>query len=379
MKVIYISTSVIPSLTANSIHVMKMCQAMVQEGHQPTLYAHRPAKTADQKSDNLWNHYGISERFAIRWLLPNQGHFAHYLTSIQAVWLAWRSHADLIYTRNVTAAAISSNLGLPTIYEIHDMPSGKLGPWLFTLFLRGRGLVRLVAITDALRQDVLARYGYWLDGKDFIVAPDGVDLERFVDLPSPEEARYRLGLAALFTAGYAGSHYAGRGIELIFELARLLPGVQFLIMGGDEQSVDARRKQAVQQGLVNMYFVGFVSNADLPLYLSACEVLLMPYQRQVAVSSGGNTVKYMSPLKLFEYMAMHRLVISSDLPVLREVLNERNAILCDPEDIGMWQNAIKICMADVELRQRLGSQAWQDVQQYSWRKRVQRCLAEYHS
>jgi len=348
---------------------------MVQEGHQPTLYAHRPAKTADQKSDNLWNHYGISERFAIRWLLPNQGRFVHYLTSIQAVWLAWQSNADVIYTRNVTAAAISSNLGFPTIYEIHDMPSGKLGPLLFTLFLRGRGFVRLVAITNALRQDVLARYGYWLNGKDFIVAPDGVDLERFSDLPSPEEARHRLGLAALFTAGYAGSHYAGRGIELIFELARLLPEVQFLIMGGDEQSVDARRKQAMQQGLANMYFGGFVPNADLPLYLSACEVLLMPHQRRVAASGGGDIAKYTSPLKLFEYMAMHRLIISSDLPVLREVLNEQNAVLCQPEDIAGWRAAICRAREDGSWRATLAQQARYDVERYTWRRRVQRCVA----
>jgi len=375
MKIAYISSSTIPSRTANSIHVMKMCQAMVQGGHQPTLYAHRPAKTADQKSDDLWHHYGISERFAIRWLLPNQGHFAHYLASIQAVWLAWRSNADLIYTRNVTAAAISSMLGLPTIYEIHDMPSGKLGPWLFTLFLTGRGLVRLVAITDALRRDVLARYGYWLKGKDFIVAPDGVDLERFSDLPSPEEARHRLGLPALFTAGYSGSHYAGRGIELIFELARLLPEVQFLIMGGDEQSVDALRKQAVQQGLANMYFGGFVPNADLPLYLSACEILLMPYQRQVAVSSGGDTAQYMSPLKLFEYMAMNRLIISSDLPALREVLNERNAVLCQPDDIECWRAAICRAREDESWRAMLAQQARCDAERYTWRRRVRRCVA----
>ncbi|MCP4937118.1 MAG: glycosyltransferase family 4 protein [bacterium] len=48
----------------------------------------------------------------------------------------------------------------------------------------------------------------------------------------------------------------------------------------------------------------------------------------------------MSPLKMFEYLAMGRLLISSDLPVLREVLNEDVAMLCQPENLWQWQAAI---------------------------------------
>ena len=33
-------------------------------------------------------------------------------------------------------------------------------------------------------------------------------------------------------------------------------------------------------------------------------------------------------MKMFEYMAAGRAIVSSDLPVIREVLNERNAVFC---------------------------------------------------
>ena len=39
MRILYISNSIIPSRTANSIHVMKMCQAMADNGHEVILIA----------------------------------------------------------------------------------------------------------------------------------------------------------------------------------------------------------------------------------------------------------------------------------------------------------------------------------------------------
>ena len=39
MNILYISNSIIPSRTANSIHVMKMCQAFADNGHEVTLLA----------------------------------------------------------------------------------------------------------------------------------------------------------------------------------------------------------------------------------------------------------------------------------------------------------------------------------------------------
>ena len=82
----------------------------------------------------------------------------------------------------------------------------------------------------------------------------------------------------------------------------------------------ARRLE--QGGIKNVHLTGFVPNEELPLYQAACDILLMPYEEAIAGSSGGDTARFASPMKAFEYMAAGRPILSSDLPVFREVLDE---------------------------------------------------------
>mgnify|MGYP001195289087 FL=1 len=50
MKILYISNSIIPSRTANSIHVMKMCQAFADNGHEVILLAPDKKKKYEKKN-----------------------------------------------------------------------------------------------------------------------------------------------------------------------------------------------------------------------------------------------------------------------------------------------------------------------------------------
>ena len=102
-----------------------------------------------------------------------------------------------------------------------------------------------------------------------------------------------------------------------------------------------------------------------------------PTLRQVDVYGGGNDIAaWMSPLKLFEYMAHELPIVSSDLPVLREVLKDQdNALLCDPDDIGAWVSAIERLRLDDQLRRLWHRRASDDFARlYTWEKRVQRIL-----
>ncbi len=66
----------------------------------------------------------------------------------------------------------------------------------------------------------------------------------------------------------------------------------------------------------------------------------MPYEREIGISSGGgHSAQVSSPMKMFEYLAAGRAIVASDLPVFREVLNERNAVLCPPERPAAWEGA----------------------------------------
>lgn len=371
MKIALVAPTHLPARRANTIQVMKMAQAMTVLGHEVRVYAPGlPPQPVDW--DALAAHYGLAHRFTVEWL-PAHPRLRRYDYALRGLRRVRRWGADLLYTRLPQAAALGSALGMPTIFEIHDRPGGMLAPWLLSRFLRGRGARRLVVISHALRDDLFPR-GIPPNAPPVLVAPDGVDLERYADLPSPEQARADLGLPARFTVGYSGHLYAGRGVELILALAGRLPEMHFLLMGGEPDGVARLRERTAAEGLINLTLTGFIPNADLPRYQAACDVLLMPYQRRVAASSGGDIARYLSPMKLFEYLACGRAILSSDLPVLREVLNEENAILLPPDDVDAWAAALRALQTDDPRRAALAAQARAAAQRYSWRSRAARIL-----
>jgi glycosyltransferase involved in cell wall biosynthesis len=319
------------------------------------------------------------------WLLARPN-LRRYDYSLQAIRVARQLGADLIYTRLTQVAAISSQLGLNTMLETHDLPQGRVGPWLFRLFLQGRGARRLVVITKALADDLIKAYGatHAKQPRDkesslasiLVITPDGVDLRRYANLPSPDEARQytKPPLPDRFTAGYTGHMYTGRGLELIFSLAIEMPEMDFLLVGGEPDEISSYRARAHNLDINNIILTGFIPNADLPNYQAACDVLLMPYQHSVAASSGGNIARYLSPMKAFEYLACERPILSSDLPVLQEILNSNNSVLLPPDNVLAWSTALRELKSDPQRRATLASQARRDADSYTWEGRARRIL-----
>jgi len=387
MRVAVVAPTEIPSRRANSIQVMKMAQALVKLGFTVRLTAPRPsppgaAGVSPPTWEYLQQHYGLQCSFAIEWLSAKPA-LRRYDYGWQAVRWARSWQADVLYTRLPQAAALASQSDLPTILEVHDMPQGFWGPQLFRWFMRGKGARRLVVITSALAQDLERFFGVAVQPPFTMIASDGVDLERYANLPDPVEARKQLLQTAngiteamlppeRFTAGYTGHLYAGRGVELLLELARRLPEITFLLVGGEPQEVARLRSQTLAERLNNIILTGFIPNEKLPVYQAACEVLLMPYQRRVTASSGGDIARYLSPMKVFEYLACGRAILSSDLPVLQEALNSENAVLLPSQDVDAWMLALQRLRDLPDKRLRLARRARQDAAQYTWEARAAR-------
>ena len=376
MKIAVIAPSHLPARRANTVQVMKMSNALADMGQAVRLYA--PGIPQPKPGwDELARHHGLQTRFEVEWL-PAIPSLRRYDFSYRALRRARRWGADLVYTRLPQAAALASLTRLGTIYEVHDLPVGVTSPFLFRRFLKGDGARRLVVITRALAADLHARLNAPLAPPFTLVAPDGVDLARYRDLPDPQAARRELfarhGWRLGFTAGYTGHFYPGRGADLLMELAAHLPEVSFVLVGGEPQDVARLLIQVESRGLTNLYLGGFVPNVELPLYQAACDLLLMPYQVQVAASSGGDIGRYLSPMKMFEYLACGRAILSSDLPVLREVLNPANALLLPPGEVGAWVGAVESLHADPARCAALGEQARRDAGSYTWERRAGRIL-----
>ena len=204
-------------------------------------------------------------------------------------------------------------------------------------------------------------YGPALSNDQIQIAPNGFEENQYLNLPVPSAARKKLNLPECFTAGYTGHLYAGRGMELLSTLAGEFPHVQFLWVGGTPQDIQTWRERLENRGIQNVVLTGFVHHSQLPLYQAAADILLMPYDRIIRGSSGGNSVDYCSPMKMFDYLAAGRPIISSDLAVIHEVLNTDNAILCPPEDIPAWVQALRDLLADPDRQARLTAQAKKDA------------------
>ncbi|MCL4559645.1 MAG: glycosyltransferase [Chloroflexi bacterium] len=373
MKIACIAAARLPATTANSIQVMKVAHALAQLGHEVRLFV--PAGEVGEIAawEDLARIYGLITRFEIQWI-PTRPAWKRYDLAWKALQQAGRWHADLVYTWTAQAGLPALARRMPVILEVHDRPSGKIGPLLFGWFLRWPGRKRLLVITRALQRILEQRFHHSFLPGQVVIAPNGVDLERYVDLPDPPAARQKLGLREGTTAVYSGHFYSGRGVALLFALALNYPQVNFLWVGGRPEDVTRMRERVASARLQNVDLTGFIDQPDLPLYQAAGEILLMPYERAIAGSSGGNSADICSPMKMFDYLAAGRAILSSDLPVLHEVLNEANAVFCPPEDISAWQAALGRLLDNPDLRAQLGCQARRDASRFTWQSRAANSL-----
>jgi glycosyltransferase involved in cell wall biosynthesis len=288
---------------------------------------------------------------------------------------ARRFRAELIYTWLPQTAVLALWSGCPVVLEMHAGVAGRMGPWWLGQFWKRGGRKLMTVTTRALRQALERSTGLRFPEEQVRIAPNGVELERYEDLPTPQQARRQLHLPQGPTAGFTGHIYPGRGAELLFELAGQMPAVNFLWVGGTPELVEFWRGKLQQAGMQNVTMTGFLEHKLIPLYQAAADVLLMPYSRSIEASSGQDIAEVINPMKMFEYMAAGRAIVSADLPSIREVLNDDNALLCEPADVASWRSAIESLLADGPRQTALAARARRDVGRLTWLAREQSILA----
>lgn len=371
MKIAVITNSLIPSLTANSIQAMKVCDALTELGHDLRVFA--PAGEKSATWNELASHYGLTHEFCLEWL-PSFRPFKR----LDFIWYAQSSarkfNADLIYTWLPQSAALGLWSGYPVILEMHADVTGRFGPWWLRQFWMGRGRKRMLVTTRALAKALERSTRLQFTDEALQVAPNGANLDRYANLPSPVEARRQLNLKDGLTVGFTGHFYVGRGMDLLFELARALPNVNFLWVGGTPDAVGEWHAKLNAVRASNVTLTGFIENSRLPLYQAAADILLMPYGRVISASSGQNIAEVINPMKMFDYMAAGRAIITADLPVIREVLDESRAVFCEPGNVETWTAAIKKLLADEKQRALFSANARKAIEKYTWSSRAKRAL-----
>ena len=371
MKLAYLAQSTIPSTAANSVHVMKMCAAFASAGAEVELVV--PDVPGDGVGD-VHAHYGVARNFAVRRVpyTDPKGSRLVYAFSAARLWMQFRRavrdfRPDVIYGRSVIGCHAGASLGIRTCLEVHQPVWGSLVEGaLFRSLIGKEPFCGLVTITSALKSMYEAEGA--TGGKPVLVAPDAADPSDLGDVPENWP-----GGPGRLQVGYVGSLNLGRGIEVILELARRNPDVDFHLVGGSEAD---RRRLEENLSSPNVHAHGFVPPSRTHLYRNACDVLLAPYQRSVRVHGGeGDTASYCSPLKIFEYMSARKPMLVSDLPVFHEVLGAGNAVLLPPDDVDAWEEALNR-LRDGAARHALAEEAYGDfVANHTWEKRAEKLLS----
>lgn len=366
MRIVYISKSIIPSRTANSIHVMKMCQAFADNGHEVILLVPDLNNRYENEVDDIYDFYGVKKNFFIKRLWhPNFKIGALFYTIAIFFYLLMTKKFNLVYGRFLHGCYVASLLINEVIFEIHtpiyEKKNYKLN--IFKKLIKNKNFKKLVVISNALKNMYLEN-GYLSENK-IQVAHDGAD--EVLDFNTKINL---LGNKDCLKIGYVGHLYKGRGINLIIECAKQINNMTFHIVGGLKEDIEYWKKYSKNMNIQNIFFYGFVPPKKVGTYKNSFDIVLAPYENQVSVfGNKGDSSRYMSPLKIFEYMSYKKAIIASDLSVLREVLSPESAILAKPENIEDWINAINK-LKKKENRERLAANAFKDFKSYSWKKRA---------
>jgi glycosyltransferase involved in cell wall biosynthesis len=215
-------------------------------------------------------------------------------------------------------------------------------------------------ITRGLADELVERFG---PRPAVAVVPDGARM----DADRRFEAR---AIATPAVVGYSGHLYPWKGVDLLLEALAELPGVNGIVVGGHpgERDLGRVQKRAGELGLESrVVFTGMVRPREVAARLEPADVLVLPNPATAA------SERYTSPLKLFEYLAMGRPIVASDLPAFREVVRHReNALLFEAGSAPALAAAVRTVVGDPALAGSLGRRAFETAHDYSWDARARR-------
>lgn len=376
----YISPSSIPSRSANAVHVVHMCEAFSELGARVNLFSKRTIRENSALRSLIKDQFDVKFK---RVKLINFFSKYDFANNIKIALLALISHRllskkSIIISRNLYASFILAVLFNRQIYfETHQLEYG-IRKKIQKMIVRKKR-VSTIVISGKLRELLSLHTATSLD-HNVLVLHDGAPLG-IKTIPANQRKNFLRPLGIdknladnTTVCGYFGQLYEGRGIEILIELVKKKPEIILCVFGGNEEDIAKRREMTPEK---NILFLGHHDHSKIIIYMASMDVLLMPYQKKVSIDSKGqDTGRWMSPIKMFEYMAVGVPIISSDLPVLREVLKDRhNCLLVSPSKMKEWETAIELLDNDEKLGIEISTNARNDyLDTYNWSERANSIL-----
>ncbi len=358
---------------AREIQTIHTCHALACQGCEVVLGA---ARRPGLGGEAILEHFRLAPHPNLKFVfLPRYLHFTRNLeVSFQSLFLHYlrehvrrgkgRSAIDLIYTRHLKVAdfCLRSNFGLPLVFESHEVFSlGQVdSPLKFRRLFEQEEFVYsrisgLVTISEHLKEYLQQHFPL---RAPVLRASDGVDLRLFGSSNGEKEDPNLI--------IYAGSLFGWKGVDTVIKAMRYLPEKRLLILGGTPRQIEQKRRLAKDwKAAERCEFRGYVSRAELIRTLRKASIGVLPNHREEI------SERFTSPLKLFEYMAAGKVIVSSDLPSIREILDEEVAWLCPPSSPKSLAEAIRAAERDPLSAKRKIEAGKVRVRSFSWERRAE--------
>ncbi len=371
MNIAYVANVRLPTEKAHGLQIMEMCRAFARNGHRVRLIVPKRKNVHDASP---WEFYGFRQEFEIEQLPIFDfitydrvlGRTALWLNILQ-FWVRARFalralRPDVVYARDPWF--VGAARGARYVFEAHDFPK-RVMPLHRRVWNR---VSRIVAVTAGLKEALTTAGAH---EEKIVVAHDGVDEATFAVRESREDARASLGLPDdALIAIYTGHLYPYKGADDLLEAAaRLDRRVRIVFVGGRPNDLARLKDRAAVLKLPNVEFAGQVPHARIPTYLRAADVAVLPTR-----ASDRHASEFLSPLKLFEYMAAGKAIVATDTPSVREVLSDASALFVPPSDPAALANALNALSAAPERVKTLERESLRLAAHHTWTRRAEDVL-----
>jgi len=254
----------------------------------------------------------------------------------------------LLHLGDQTGCRIHFDLAddLVAMMEGEDRLASRVGGSFLSRVVAERMISRAstVTVASSVLQETI--------GRPSMMLPNGADL---AELDRADGEAWRSSVIGP-TVGFVGAFEYWVDFDLILESARRLPNVKFLLVGGGRQLKHLRDRIA-DLGLTNIKLTGAMPYQEAMNHMAAMDVCLLPFIRG-KVSDGS------CPLKLFEYAALRKPVVSTSA---REVKRIGAGWVSFANDATEFAGAIESFIADRRLADAVGASGRAMVERfYNW-------------
>ncbi len=331
MKICYLSNSAMPSSVASAIQTVKMCEALAELRHETILITTNVKKN----SQNIFNFYNVKNKFKfirIKKFSKFPLGLNYYLFSIFSIIESLKYKPELYITRNFFTCFLLVLLNKKIIMELHhDLGIESRIVRFITKkikFLNSNNVKKIIAITEGVKEEYVTNN--IILKKKISVLPSGSSIKENFFFKRKKK---------FFKIGYFGSLYNSRGLNLVKNLAKIDINNEYYLYG----DLNNLNKVNFKNSIKNLYLNNYIPYRDIPKHLLKMDILLMPYVSSItAAGDVGDNTRYTSPLKLFDYLSVGKIIMCSDYDVLKEIIKDKkNAIFIkNYKNIFSWKQEI---------------------------------------